>query len=288
MKSTLPETRIARLDVARVDIGKLNAGPLTVGRLVLEPTRFDLSSGAVRLRNLQVTVGLRMVLEWEVSVSILGFPKRWDGTIDLKDQEIIVNLGDIDLPGLESFSIDVPNLTVDNISAVVGPLSDLQLGALIIEQVNAQSVVAPVPDFALSGLDLGSATVTGLAIPGATAAKTQFGRVQGQAFPLGTVTLPPLTLPQANIGEVRAQAVDVNKTSNPFEYFADAGILKVTLRVIPSARMRADELAVTGLKSSGSIGRIELTDVVLPYEVLDVTLSELGIQTIEIPTIEVS
>jgi hypothetical protein len=26
MKSTLPETRIARLDVARVDIGKLNAG----------------------------------------------------------------------------------------------------------------------------------------------------------------------------------------------------------------------------------------------------------------------
>lgn len=288
MKAVLSETRVARMDVVQIDIGQLNAGPLTVGRLVLEAGRFEMSSGAIRIRNLRVTVGLRMVLEWNVEVSILGFPKRWNGSIDLKDHEFTVGLGDHTLPGLQSFTLDLPSLTVDAVAAVMEPLRDLRLGPLVAEQVHARALVAPVPDFTLTGLGVGRAVLSGLAVPGARADSAEIARIHGQALPLGTITLPPIAFPQADAGDVRAAGVDAGGVSNPLEFVADAGVLKITLRVIPRARMRADELAITGLRSSASIGRTVLTDVVLPYEVLNVTLGQIGISTVEIPTIEVS
>lgn len=288
MKTSVAQARIARVDVGEVDVGQVVAGPLTVGRLVLQAAHLDLSSGAVGLRGVQVTVGLRMLLEWEVNVTILGLPKTWDGTIDLKDEQITIDLGDVGLPGLETFALDLPEVAVEDVSAVVGPLAGLRLGPLTLEQVMATALVAPVPDGALSGLEVGAARVTGLGVPGATTDSVRVARVHGQAFPLGTVTLPALALPQADVAEVRAAGADAEGTSRPFDFVADAGVLRTTLRVVPRARLHADEVTISGLTSSGSVGAVELTDVVLPYELLDLTLSQLGISSVEIPTIEVS
>lgn len=288
MRASLAETHVARLDVGRVDVGELRAGPLRVGRLVLEGGRLQMSSGAVRLRALRVTVGLRMVLDWRVSVSILGFPKRWEGSIDLKDHELTVGLGDLDLPGLATSTLDLPSVTADDVSAVMEPLRDLRLGPLLVEQVQARDVVAPVPDLTLTGLGLGRVAVTGLAVPGATAASAHLGRVRGEGLPLGTVTLPPVVFPEAAVGDLRAADVTTSGVSNPIELVADAGVLRATLRIVPRARMQADELAITGLRSSAALDRVVLTDVELPYEVLDVTLGEIGINGVEVPTVEVS
>lgn len=75
--------------------------------------------------------------------------------------------------------------------------------------------------------------------------------------------------------------------SNPFLFTCDVGVLDVTLRVTPGARLQADQLRLSGVRSSAAVGSIELRDVVLPYEVLDLTLSQIGLEALELPKIEV-
>jgi hypothetical protein len=61
-----------------------------------------------------------------------------------------------------------------------------------------------------------------------------------------------------------------------------------TLTVTPSASVTMDELRISNVPATASVGSVTLENLVLPYDVFDVTLSELGIDTIAVPTVEVS
>jgi hypothetical protein len=68
----------------------------------------------------------------------------------------------------------------------------------------------------------------------------------------------------------------------------DVGLLAATLKVTTTAKFHLDELRIENIKASASIGEIALKNVVLPYEVLNLTLLEIGIESIEVPQVEVS
>ena len=68
----------------------------------------------------------------------------------------------------------------------------------------------------------------------------------------------------------------------------DVGLLAATLKVTTTAAFHLDELRIDNIRASASIGEIALKNVVLPYEVLDITLSQIGIETIEVPQLEVN
>lgn len=289
MKVAVPQTRIAKVTVQQVDIGQLSAGPLSIQKLVLDTVHVGMSTGTARLRNLRVTVSLRMTLDWEVSIDIPFVGHfGWSDTIDFGTQSATVPLGNVTVPGLQSLSLDLGTVSVSNVDAVIGAIHNLRLGGLIVEQVQANNVLLPTPGFQLTGLGLSSAELDGVSVPAASSTDSTVQHIHGQALPLGTVTIPGIALPQASVGDISSQAMDVNATSNPFAFVADAGILKVTLNLTPGARMQTDELRLTAVRAATSVGSVELQNVVLPYEVLDVTLSQLGIDTIEVPKIEVS
>jgi hypothetical protein len=212
----------------------------------------------------------------------------WNGTIDLGTQSATVPLGNLTVPGLQNLSLDLGTVTMNNVDAVIGAIQNLQLGGLVVEQIQANNVVAPTPGFQLTGLGLTKAEIDGLTVPGASATDATVQRIHGQAVPLGTMTIPNLALPQASVGDISSQALDAAATSNPIVLGADAGVLEISLELTPGARMRADELRLTNVRASTSVGSVELQDVELPYEVLDVTLSQLGIETIDVPKVEVS
>jgi len=289
LKATIPQTQIAKVTVQQVDVGQLTAGPLSIGRLVLDDVDVGISTGTVRLRNLRVGITLKMALEWSVSVSIPFVGDfGWSGTIDFGTQTATVPLGNVAVPGLQSLTAHVGRLDVSNVTAVIDAIRNLRLGSLVVEQIQANGVEAPTPGFQLAGIGLGSAEIDGIGVPKAAATDSTVGRVHGQALPVGGLTIPNFALPQANIGEVNSQSLDTSATSNPFVFSADAGVLEVDLKITPGARMQADELRLTNVRASTSVGQIELQNVVLPYDVLDVKLSQLGIETIDIPKIEVS
>lgn len=289
MRATIPETRVAKVSIQRAEIGQLSAGPLSVRKLVIDTVHVGVSTGAAQLRNLRVSVSLRMTLDWKVGVDIPWVGSYgWSGTIDFGTQSATVPLGNVSVPGLQSLSLDLGTVSVNNVDAVIRTIQDLQLGGLVVEQVRANNLDVPTPEFQLTGLGLAKAVLDGVSVPAGSATDATVKHIHGQALPLGTVTIPGVSLPQTNVGDLSSQAVDVNATSNPFLFVADAGVLKVTLNLTPGARMQTDELRLTGVRAGTSVGSLELQDVVLPYDVLDVTLSQLGIETIDIPSIEVS
>jgi hypothetical protein len=289
MKASLPETRIARVTVQQVDVGQLSAGPIAIGKVTLDAVHVGVSTGTVKLRNVRVTIGIEIKLHWDVSVDIpLVGTFRWDGTIDFGTHTMPVPLGDVGVPGLQNLAIDLNSVSANNVKAVIGAIRNLRLGPILAEQIRANNAVAPSPGFTLAGLGLGSVDVEDLAVPGVTATDATVGHVHGDAFPPGDVTISGLALPQTSLGQIVSQALDTRATSNPLVLSADAGVLNVSLSLTPSARMEADELRLNNVRATASVGAVVLRNVVLPYDVLDVKLSQLGIATITVPKIEVA
>jgi hypothetical protein len=70
------------------------------------------------------------------------------------------------------------------------------------------------------------------------------------------VTIPALSLPEASLADVTSQGLDVSATTDRLALVADAGVLKVTLSVTPTAGVHTDELRLSGVRSSASIGEV--------------------------------
>jgi hypothetical protein len=289
MKALVPQTNVTRMGVQQLDIGELNIGPASIGKLVLDSVHLGVSTGSVKIRNLQVTISLAMSLDWKVTVSIpIAGTFSWNGTISLGTHSITISFGDVTLPGFGTLSLDIPNVTANNLTAVFGAIRNLRLGQLLAEEIRANNLDAPPPGFQVTGIGLGRLAAGDVMVPSATLSDVEIRHVHGEQLPFGEMRIPNIELPQASLGQISSQGVDVNAVSRPLEFFADAGVLEITLRLTPGARTRIAELHLSDVRSATSIGAVELQNVTLPYDVLDLKLSQLGIETIEVPKIEVS
>jgi hypothetical protein len=123
-------------------------------------------------------------------------------------------------------------------------------------------------------------------VPAATVDSVTIGRLRGDATPLGQMALSNLALPSASVPDIVAQGVDSVATPRPKAFHLDLGCLDLTLKVNPQAHI--DQLVISNVRASTSIGRIELNNVVAPYELLNLTLSQVGIETISIPTVSIA
>ena len=289
VKATIPQTSLAKVSAQRIDVGEIDAGPISIGRLTIDSLHFGVSTGSVKARDVKVTVSVSITFDWWVGVTIddLG-TWGWNGTLDLGTQSATVALGDLSLTGLKSLDLDVATLGVSNLSAVVGPIRNLRLGPLVAEQIATQGLVIPQPDFTINGLGLASAAINGMSVPAASAAKVTVAHAHGDALPVGTVTIPGLALPRASMGDIASDSVSAGGEADPYVFTADAGVFGGTLTVTPSATIDFAELRITNVRATASIGSVTLQNVVLPYDVFNLTLSQLGIDTIAIPTLEVS
>jgi hypothetical protein len=68
----------------------------------------------------------------------------------------------------------------------------------------------------------------------------------------------------------------------------DLGCLDLTLRVNPTAEAHIDQLVISNVTASTSIGKIELHNVVAPYELLNLTLGQVGIETVSVSTVAIA
>ena len=55
------------------------------------------------------------------------------------------------------------------------------------------------------------------------------------------------------------------------------GILEITLSVTAMARLEIEEVRIENLRTTSRIGAPELTDIVLPYELFNLTLARSGL-----------
>lgn len=294
MKISIPQASVGAARVQQLGVGEVRLGPAQIGRLTLSDLKLRTATGVAQMRNLKLMLTLGFALKWSVGL-VIDMPDPFGdinlsdgGTLDLGSLTLGIGFGHVTLPGLADLALDVPSLQVPGLSALVGPLKKLNLGAVLAERIRAEGLVAPAQGFTLGGLGLGSASAQGITLDGASVAAASVGRISGGSVPLATIGIPGVALPAVTLPRISCQAIAA--TAQPVVTKlppADAGLLKATLTVTTTAAFAMDELRIDGVKASASIGEIALKDVVLPYEILDLSLAQLGIEQIDIPQAEV-
>src|SRR6266851_1174422 len=192
------------------------------------------------------------------------------------------------VPGYENIRIAIDKLTLDNPAATINPVSNIQLGAAVAEQIQAKNLKLPTAGFSLAGLGLGALNVGGFGAPAATIDAVTIAKVNGDTTPFGQMSLSNLGLPASQIPDIVAQGVDSTATPKPKAFHLDMGCLDLVLKVNPTAQAHIDQFIIRDVKASGSIGKIELHNVVAPYELLNLTLSQIGIETISVPAVAIA
>lgn len=294
MKLSVPQATVGSAGVQQVSVGQVKIGAARIGQLTLSGLKLEASTGMAQLRNVRVALTMLFALDWTAGLVIDAGPfGRIDfsqsGTLDLGRLEMAIGLGDVGLPGLAKLALDVPDLALSDLPLVVGAIKNLKLGALLAERVKAQGLVAPKRGFQLDGLGLGSAGVEGLTLADAKADSVTVGKVTGGSLPLPAFSIPGLAFPQVAVPHLASRKVDVdtNPVVTPMPE-ADIGLLKAQLTVTTTAHLEIDELRLDDIEAAASIGEIVLKDVELPYEILDLTLSQVGIDRIGVPSVKVS
>jgi hypothetical protein len=167
--------------------------------------------------------------------------------------------------------------------AAANPVANVQLSNAVAEQVHARDVALPSAGFTIDAV-----RVRGFGAPAASVESVNVGRVHGEAFPTPDMTLANLTLPSASVADIVSQGIDSVATPFGKAYHLDLGCLDLTLKIKPRAEAHIDQLIINGLTTSPSIGTIELHNVVAPYELLNLTLSQIGIEQIQVPIIAIA
>jgi hypothetical protein len=287
LRANVPTLTVSQATVARIDVGQVAIGPATIERLIVRNMRFAMSAGAGRLRDFHVTVTLTISLSWRVHVDLVFTDFTREGTWQIGRPSSGFGFNDVPLPGLNSLTVNLDEMTAQNLSASSGPIANLGLGPIIAEQIRGATIAAPTAGFAVNGIGLTAVRGEGVVLPAASVGEVSIARLTGGSVPIPTLSIPNLAFPAASVGEIRSSNVNVNAVAPAVVFNAGGGLLRVTLRVVPEANVRIAQMVLTNINASTSIGSVEVRNVVLPFEVLNLRLSDIGIDTIEIPAFEV-
>jgi hypothetical protein len=296
MQTVVPELTMNRATVARIAIGQLTLGRISVGELIATDLGVGVHSGRAELRDVHITVTLTFRLVWSLHV-----PMPWwvpditiaESTADLGSAVVPFPFGDAEIPGLQDINLLIPELRAGGIVTDADSVLGLELTQVQAEGVRAFDVNLPTAGFQLAGLALTAANVNDVSVPAATVRGATIRSVQGAPVRVPTLRLRGLNLPAAAANDVGSGPLDLTiNRAEPFEIPPDplslGGVLKVQLRVDASARTRVAQMRLSGVTASAGARTIELRNVTVPYGAVEVTLSDLGLDVLEIPLVGVA
>lgn len=286
MDARVPEAVVAQVDIGRIDVGQVSLGDIVVGNLRVDDARVNIRSGQALLRNVVVTMQLELSLDWFIDLLLFDD----SGTEELDIVTIPFALGDWEIPGLRNIDLDITSLTGSDVRAGADPISGLQVNGLVAENVLATDVVLPTAGFTLAGLNLSSLTVADVSVPAARVGGASVAAVRGTPLSLPSLRLRGLSLPAAAAGDIRSGALDIplqRRERIPLGGFS-LGFVGVEVFARPAAATRVSQMELTGVQASAAAALVELGNVTVPYEMHNLTLADLGVRTIDVPTITVT
>jgi hypothetical protein len=291
LQVTVPALDVQQANLNAIDIGQVAIGPITVGDLVLSNTDFSMAAAKVVLQSVSVSMSIHFLLEWDIHI---GMPD-WIPDINIGDTFDLgflnippINIGDVLIPGVTNIQLHIPTLVAQNMSVAAQPMS-LHLNNATADTIHAANVALPTAGFTIAGLSLNSIQGNTISVPAAKLDSAQIAHLHGTPISVPTFALNSLNLPSAQIPQVTSTApLDVPANLSDFPIGFDGGLLKIVLHVIPSVRMHVDHLDITDATASATVGQVVLHNVTLPYDVLNLTLSQIGITGVGIPLFNAS
>jgi hypothetical protein len=286
----VPDLTVQQAGLQTIDIGKVTIGPISVGDLVVTNTEFSMNAGHGVVKNMDIDVTLSLALEWWVGFDINKIVHVHEHhTTPLGSVHLNMPPVDVTLNSLSNIHVNIPRLTAQNLSVQANPVG-LQLHNASADQIEAKNTSLPSAGFSIAGLMLASIQGNTVSIPAAKLDQATIGHLHGDPVNVAAFTLQNVNLPAAQAPTITNTApLDVPTTltlSNPPGF--DAGLLKVVLRITASAVAHIPFLEISDVSANATVGQVELHNVGLPYDVLNLTLSQVGINTIGIPAFTVS
>jgi hypothetical protein len=295
----VPGLDVNQANLQSVDLAKVSIGPITVGDLVLSNTDVSMSVKDMLLQDVTVWMNIHFTFQWNVHIGLPdGIPDfdvgaTWDlGTLHIPPFGLPpIPLGDIVVPGLTNINLHIPTVTAQNMSVNASPLA-LHLDAPTADQIHATNATLPVGGFSIAGLSLNSVQGTAISVPDAHLDSATINHLHGTPIKISTFALDTLKLPTAQVDHISSTAPLEIPAQLP-EYPIGFGtphksLLSIILYVKPFAHMHVGHLEITDAAASATVGSIALNNVTLPYDVLNLTLSQVGIKTIDVPAFNVS
>lgn len=290
MLATVADLSAASADIAQVHLGQVGVGPVTVRELTLSGTELSMTGARGVLQGVHVTVTLHISLEWHVHVGLpWPIPDVDVGdTVDMGAFSFGMPAGDITLPHLDDLRFALPSVTAQDVQVPATVLT-VDLTRAHAEGVHASGATLPSAGFLLAGLSLTGLEADAVSVPAVGIERVAVRSFTADPLRVPALSLPGVALPSAQVPVVRSTApLDVPaELQGPSPGF-DAGLLRVVLRIRPVAVTHVERLELRDARASATVGPVVLHDVVLPFEVHDLTLSSLGIDAVDVPVLSVT
>jgi hypothetical protein len=292
----VPALNVQNAAVTSLSVGQVGIGPITVGELIVNNVNFDLNAGVGVVHGLTVKIKLQLDLEWAIHVPL---PWPFDD-INIGDTTSLgtfafnlPSVGDVTIPGLSNININIPSLTVENITAAADPVTSLAATNLLAEQITVNDLALPSAGFTLTGLNLNSLEGDDLSVPAASLRQATIGHVHSDPLKVAEFSIDTTTIGSATVPTVQSTSpfdlpANLQARRLPDDNGFDLGILKFTLIVTPSTISHIQSLEISNSNVNASTGRVVVHNVTLPFDALNLTLSQVGINTIGIPVFTAS
>ena len=291
MLANVPTLDIQQMNVRTVDIGQVAIGPITVGDLVLNDIDVSMSAAQAVLTDVSVRVSIHVSVDWDIHI---GMPD-WIPDIDVGDSYNLgtvsfgpINIGNVVIPGITNLRLQIPTMTAQNITAAADPIA-LHLANVTVDQVHGTNLTLPLPGFNIAGLTISGLNVNNVGVPAAKLDGASVGHANGDPLQLPALTVRNLNLPAAQVPQATSIApLDIPADLSTQGVGFDAGILRVMVKLRPSTLAHVEHLELTNANASATIGQVVLHNVTLPYDALNLTLADIGINTIAVPSLGVA
>jgi len=268
--------------VGQVSVGEIKVGDVVIDAVKLNNTTADLKSGSAFLQDVAMTIELRFGLHWWFDIGIYSD----SGDENLGSLWFGMNVGNVAVPSLDNIHMNIPTVTVSNVSAQVSPIQNLNLGAAGFDKLAVTDTTLPAAGFTLSGMALGSLNLSGLGVPEVKSAKASI-----DAFaPKQTVVLPGahlanLDVPATSIPDVQSGAFGLDAQASSRSFSLDFGIFGFTFTVTPVVHMHIGAMTLHGLSLSAHVGQAAVENVHLPVEVRSILLKTLQLTDVSIDNV---
>jgi hypothetical protein len=290
MLAKIPQLTADQAKLQTVSVGQLSLGPISVGTLTLRDVDFGLSAAQAILQDVNVTLTISLSVEWHVHVGLPdGIPDiDFGDTVNLGSFSFTLPVGQVTIPGLSNLKFHIPTLTAQNLATGAAALP-LQLNNVVAQQIAVADVSLPSAGFTLAGLSFTSVAANGIGVPAASVASAKVQDLHGDPLQIPELALSNLALPAIQIPTI-SSSVPLDIPANlqgPSPGF-DAGILRVVIHIVPSLLIHVNHLDITGANASATAQSVVLNNVKLPFDAHNLTLSQIGINTVQIPAITVA
>jgi hypothetical protein len=266
-----------------IEIDKIVLGGVTIGQVVLNGTSLDIASGSAFLQNVRIVLTLDFFFNWSVNIWF------WSdsGSINLGSLSFPLDLGNVLVPSLNHIPLNIPNIVLANLSAIVAPLTSVDLGGGSFTGLTATKIAIPKNGFTLTGLGLGSVSVSTVQVPQTAVAKVSVQDFHPNAnIVLPSATLGPVQIPSGNVSNIQTTApIGFNGIASQQGIGFGFGPVSASIMVTPTAFVSIGSLLLQGVSLSGSVAQAILANIGVPVDIRGINVSTIDIGQLDVNNI---